>query len=207
MMYDFNMAKYFVFDTETGGLKTKTSLLSVYGILVDEYFMECDVNGSGRIDLKIKPDDGIYNIDIAALKVNSIDLVKHDNEAKPLSRVKTEFKDYICRCVWSGEKIIAVGHCVDFDISFAEQYLMPPKEWRMYFEKRHIDTASVALFLQQAGLIPKHLSCSLSSLVEHFRIDLKVESMHDAKVDALACLEVLKKMSALVNCHKSIPMV
>lgn len=197
------MTKYFVFDTETGGKTTKTSLLSVYGIITDERFNEYR---DGRIDFKIKPDNGIYNIDVEALKVNSIDLVKHDAQAKPLSQVRTEFRNLISRCAFTSEKIVPVGHCIDFDIKFAEKYLMPD-DWSCYFEKRNIDTASVALFLRNIGILPANLSCSLASLVDHFGIDLRAEVLHDAKVDALACLEVWKKMSNLCNGPKSIPLI
>ena len=72
-------------------------------------------------------------------------------------------------------------------------------DWDKFFSRRHIDTASIALFLRQAGRIPEEIECSLESLIKHFSIDVNPNSLHNAKVDADATLEVFRNLLKLVN--------
>ena len=81
--------KYFLFDTETGGVRKEMSLLTLYGHILDENLRILDT-----IDLKIKPDDGIYHLSAQGLGVNNINILEHDRVAKPVSEVKTRFKNY-----------------------------------------------------------------------------------------------------------------
>lgn len=189
--------KYLIFDVETGGKTEKTSsLLSFYGIIVAENFEIIDT-----LSLKMRPTNGIYHIDIEALKVNKINLLEHDHEAKPIEQAAEEFKNWICRHTLNGKKLVATAQNVWFDISFIQKYFFnnDPSAWEQYFEKRSIDTASLALWLKQLNLISSDVSCSLESLVWNFGIDIPKDNLHDPKVVSEAVLEIWKKMSALIK--------
>lgn len=192
------MTKYFLFDSETGGVpEKKTSLLTVYGMLLDQKFEISDT-----IDLKIKPDDGVYVIEPYAMTVNGIDLMKHDKEAIGAAEASHKFIDFITRNNIGTHKIIPVGHNVAFDIAFMKQ-LIGGTEWRRMFSKKAIDTASIAEFLCATGILPpsEEVDCSLAGLAARF--DFSYAGAHDAEFDAKLTLKVLKKLQALVQERKT----
>jgi len=181
--------KYFCFDTELGGLKKEYSLLTLYGQILDDNFNIID-----DIDLKIKPDDGIYHVSAEALKINKINLVDHDMVSIPLSEASEKFKNFICRHSMNlKEKIIPMGHNVSLDIKFAKNYLMNSSEWEKHFSYRKVDSHSVAMFLGMSGFLPKYDSYSLKTLAEHYNLD--TAGMHDAKKDVEITTNLLKLMS------------
>lgn len=189
---------YFVFDTETGGIKKETSLLSLYGIAVDSNYKKIK-----DIELYIKPNNGIYNVEIEALELNKINLIEHNKKAISADEASFMFKDWICSLSLSGTKIIPVGLKVKFDIKFAKQHLMP--EWRKYFSVRTLDIDNILIFLQQSNVLPFNIpgigerGKTLSSLANYFNIPIDAERSHTAKYDTELTLEILKKMDELVN--------
>jgi DNA polymerase III alpha subunit (gram-positive type) len=181
--------KYFCFDTELGGLKKEYSLLTLYGQILNE-----DLNILDEIDLKIKPDDGIYKVSAEALKINGINLVEHDKNSIPLSEASEKFKNFICRHSMNlNQKIIPMGHNISLDIKFAKNYLMNSTEWEKHFSYRKVDSHSVAMFLGISGFLPKYNSYSLKVLAEHFKLD--TNGMHDARKDVEITTKLLKLMS------------
>jgi DNA polymerase III alpha subunit (gram-positive type) len=183
--------KYFLFDTETGGIRKEMSLLTLYGHILDD-----NLNILDTIDLKIKPDDGVYHVNAQGLEINRINIVEHDRIAKPLSEVKTRFKNYICG--WSlNQKLTPVGHNVRFDVKFVKTHLL--EDWDRYFDRRHIDTASVGKFLALSGIVPKLKTYSLSEMAQALMIEVNEDSRHEAKFDADLTLNVLRNMTQLIK--------
>ncbi len=178
--------KYFLFDTETGGLKKDMSLLTLYGYILDE-----NLNVLDFIDLKIKPDDGIYNISAQALEINKIVLTEHDKVAITLTEAKNQFANFVWR--WAlNNKLTPVGHNVRFDVKFVKTHLL--EEWDRYFDRRHLDTASIGKFLSLSGKLSKLNQYSLTELATAFEISFDTEKRHDAQVDAELTLKLLKNM-------------
>lgn len=183
--------KYFLFDTETGGIRKEMSLLTLYGHILDD-----NLNILDTIDLKIKPDDGVYHVNAQGLEINRINIVEHDRIAKPLSEVKTRFKNYICG--WSlNQKLTPIGHNVRFDVKFVKTHLL--EDWDRYFDRRHIDTASVGKFLALSGIVPKLKTYSLSEMAQALMIEVNEDSRHEAKFDADLTLNVLRNMTQLIK--------
>lgn len=183
--------KYFLFDTETGGIRKEMSLLTLYGFILDENLKILDT-----IDLKIKPDDGVYHVNAQGLEINGINLTEHDRIAKPVSEVKTKFKNYICG--WSlHQKLTPIGHNVRFDVKFVKTHLL--EDWDRYFDRRHIDTASIGKFLALSGIVPKLKSYSLSDMASAMMIEVDESRRHEASYDADLTLQVLKSMKVLVK--------
>ena len=183
--------KYFLFDTETGGIRKEMSLLTLYGHILDD-----NLNILDTIDLKIKPDDGVYHVNAQGLEINRINIVEHDRIAKPLSEVKTRFQNYICG--WSlNQKLTPIGHNVRFDVKFVKTHLL--EDWDRYFDRRHIDTASVGKFLALSGIVPKLKTYSLSEMAQALMIEVNEDSRHEAKFDADLTLNVLRNMTQLIK--------
>lgn len=181
--------KYFCFDTELGGLKKEYSLLTLYGQILNE-----DLNVLDEIDLKLKPDDGIYKVSADALSINRINLLEHDRNSISTSEASAKFNNFICRhSMNSKEKIIPMGHNVSLDIKFIKSYLMSSAEWEKHFSYRKMDCHSVAMFLGFSGFLPKYDSYSLKTLAEHY--GLQTDGMHEARKDVQITTELFKLMS------------
>lgn len=183
--------KYFLFDTETGGIKKDMSLLTLYGFILDE-----NLNILDSIDLKIKPDGGIYNISAQALEINKINLVDHDKVAISLSEAREKFKNFIWRWALT-QKLTPIGHNIRFDVKFVKTHLL--EEWDRYFDRRHLDTASIGKFLSLSGKLPKLNEYSLSELALTLNLSIDNDKRHDAQVDAELTLNLLRNMINLIK--------
>lgn len=183
--------KYFCFDTEFGGLKKEFSLLTLYGEILDE-----ELNSIDSIDLKIKPENGMYIISPEALQINRINIVEHDKVAISLKEASEAFRSFISRHAIS-TKLIPLGHNVSIDVKFAKHHLMQPEEWNKYFSFRKLDTHSIGLFLSMSGFLPKFDSYSLKTMAEFF--GLSIDGLHDAKYDVKTTIEIVKKMKYLTK--------
>lgn len=183
--------KYFLFDTETGGFQKEMSLLTLSGFILDENLSILD-----HIHIKTKPDDGIYKVSARALMVNKIDLCAHEQHAMKLSEAQICFKNFIWK--WAlANKLTPVGHNVRFDVKFAKHHLL--NEWDRFFERHHIDTASIGKYLSLSGILPKLNGYSLSELAMATNVKVDLKKMHDAEVDAEITLQLLKKMTELTK--------
>lgn len=180
--------KYFLFDTETGGRTKECCLLTLYGQILNEHFDVLD-----DIDLKIKPNDGIYKFTAEALEINKIAIASHDTEAMKESEASSTFKNFIGRHTTVG-RITPIGHNVRFDVKFTKAHIF--SEWDKYFDYRQIDTAGLAKFLQQANLLPKTLDCSLDSLIRYYDIKTDPALRHTARGDVESTYLIYMKMLA-----------
>lgn len=181
------MRRYFLFDTETGGLDpSSVSLLSLYGMILDHNLETID-----RIDLKIRPDNGRYHVDVAALKVNKIDLLQHHETAISEREAGVKLKEFLFRNSGTS-KLIPCGHNIGrLDIPMGER-LIGADEWNRLLVYRTLDTGVLGQFFMLSGTLPETNNGSLVSLCTHYGID--TTGAHNAQVDVEMTRKLLKAM-------------
>lgn len=191
------MGKYFVFDCETGGTSSDMSLLSLFGMVLNE-----KLEPTSTIDLAIKPTNGKYIIHADAMRINKINLIEHDSIAITEKEAAAQFYNFAFSNGVS-EKMIPIGHNVSMDIDFVKTHLLKDREhaegncWHKFFSYRKIDTATIAQFLMLSGKLPKDLGDSLESLAKFF--DLPYDKAHNAEFDTRLTLEILKRQITLIG--------
>jgi len=177
--------RYFLFDCETGGLKKNShSLLTLYGVVLDS-----NLDALASIDLKIKPTGGIYHVDIEAMKVNKIDLLKHDTVATPTRDASVQLRDFLFRHTTGGCKLTPAGHNINLDVRFTTKFC---PEFRSLCDRRWLDTAAIGQYLQLTGKVPATNNGSLAQLCKHYGIDSSKN--HDAQADVEMTHLLLKAM-------------
>ena len=196
-------SQYFIFDTETGGLREQNpSLLTLDGILTD-----CDLEPLETISLKIKPRNGLYRVNAKAMEINGINLAEHDKLAQcPEDAAGKLVGFFQCNGPYESgepgcEKIVPVGQYLEFDMHFlktlfpvrklSESFTTEHYDWNDFLTRRGLDTAAVAQFLVMQGKLPP-LDCSLKSLAGHFGFDYT--GAHNSMFDAELTRKVLKKL-------------
>ena len=176
-------------DSETGGLdSSKHSILTLYMAAYDD-----NLNHIGDLDLKIKPENGKYNVTEEALKINGIELISHDKLAMTESDATIQIEQFLMLSSRDGaDKLVVIGHNATFDVNFITAQLVPVKTWEKYVHRNLLDTMTIAFFLKCLRIVPMNVPNSLSSLSEFFCI--KTANLHDAKSDSLVTISLLKKM-------------
>ncbi len=190
--------RFIVLDTETGGLDPKTSsLLSVAMLLADDKFNTHDIRHAKCRPNTVAGQQGAYQVEASAMKVNGINIVRHDQEAVCYSDISISILETLkrWRATAEGEspgdrRLMVVGHNVNFDLGFIWHHLIPKPIWEQYCSYRTLDTSSIIRYLQLTGKLPSGLSGSLKSICTHLGID--VSGHHDAKMDARMTLSVLR---------------
>lgn len=188
------MSNYFLFDTETGGIKKETSLLTIFGYILNE-----DLNVLSEVSYAIKAENGLYIVEADGLTANHIDIVEHDKIATSIAEVKLRFKNDICKWNFAAgkQKITPIGHNVRFDVKFVKNHIMP--DWDNYFDRRQIDTAGIAKFLFLTGLLPTMISYQLSDIARSLEINFKEETLHTSKGDVDLTLAIIRKYKQIVR--------
>jgi len=184
-----NMNKYIALDCETSGISTrdfKPALLTVYIAVLDENFNTVD-----ELELKTKPDDGIYHVTPKSLDVNKINLVEHDKVAITYKEAGTKLFDFIKKN-YNGERLIPVGHGIAFDCRFLQDTIISAGSWERFISYRTLDTGVIGRFLCVCGVIPENTG-GLESLMLALEIPI-VNVFHDAKTDTLYTVQVLKEL-------------
>lgn len=186
--------KFIALDCETTGLDPYNSnLLVAYFAILDENMTVID-----ELELRLKPEDKIYQVTAEALAVNGIDLVEHDKIATTKVNAGKDFREFIIRNSKYGiEKLIPVGHNVTFDLEYIGVHLLNKKEFQQFISYRILDTGVITQFFKHCGKIPFEVGGSLTSLVKHFGLTFTTKA-HDAKSDTLATIEVYKKLKELL---------
>lgn len=183
--------KYLALDTETGGFEG-TSLLTAYFSVQDEDFNEID-----SLLLEMKPEDGKYIVTAEALRINGIDLKLHDQRAITYKEAGTKLFNFLMgNSIMGADKLIPVGHNVQFDIQKIIEFLISKGSWQKHVSYRTMDTGVIARACIQAGLIPPSVSGSLGSIAEHFGID--TTQAHTADHDVFMTMSVLERMLELM---------
>lgn len=185
---------FLLMDLETGGLEHENTILTGYFAFLDQ-----NLNIIDELDLKLKPDTGKqYNVTEEALKVNGIVIEEHDKTAIPESKGAEKLLKFLEKNTNDGkQKIMILGHNVQFDIEFIKARLIPQKVLTKFLDNKYgrytyMDTMAFGTLLQMTGRLPERLPRSLESFSEFFCI--RTSNLHDAKVDCQTTVKVLKKM-------------
>ena len=164
--------RYFLgFDTETGGIGDDKSLLTAYfGFyeLVNGKFNKLD-----ELDLKIKPDDNVYHLTAESLEINKINIIEH-NKVAIFEKIAGQqlYKKLQEWHVVSKEKLIPVGHNINFDIRKVTTTLISIGSWEGFVSYRVMDTCTIAQFYRICGKLPDNLSCSLGHLSGYYKVQV-----------------------------------
>jgi DNA polymerase III epsilon subunit-like protein len=181
------MKKYISIDTETGGIGIDKSLLTIGLACYDE-----NLNEVAYSHLKIRPDNGIYQITAKALEINKIDLIAHQKEALTEKEGRTAL--YTILSDWSQNgliKLIPIGKQIDGDLAQIWDKLISRNSWETFVSYRKIEVSSVMIALQDAGLLPTFKG-SLTDCITYYGI--KDSGLHDALEDARMTAQVYKCM-------------
>jgi DNA polymerase III epsilon subunit-like protein len=186
---------YLFLDTETGGLETHNSLLTVAAIVADREFRPLR-GGTAEDTLYLEIRHPTYIVTPEAITINKIDLVHHSARGLKLPEAQQKFAEFLQRAhQLCGQKLIPGGHNLTFDIGFIWEQLMYEQEWKKYVTHPALDTAIVAQFFNAAGVLS--CRCNLTAVCEALGIPL--ENAHNAMVDTKASLEVARTLSLLAR--------
>jgi len=183
----------FVFiDTETGGLTTDYSLLTVAAAVTDKEF-----NVLNTLCFGLRPATH-YVTHPEAMHVNNIDLSEHARTALYTDTARAQFRAFLTAGAAAAprRRLIPAGHNVAFDLNFVWAQLMPESDWKQTCGYPVYDTAIIARFLASAGLIPA-TAFSLMAMRNLFKIE--TGSAHNAENDVLATIEVAKHFNAILK--------
>ena len=177
--------RYFLgVDCETGGLTESATLLTAYfGFyeLVNGKFVFLD-----DLDLKIKPNDGSYRITAESLENNKVAIfekIAGQQLYKKLEKWQLIAKD----------KLIPVGHNVNFDIRKITSTLVSMGSWENFVSYRLMDTCTIAQFYRICGKLPDNLRCSLGHLAGYYKVQVTGKH-HEAKCDVEMTMGVLENL-------------
>ena len=190
-------AKFFAFDTETGGLNpTQHSLLTFHGIFLDENLEMID-----EIGFLLRNDgegEGTYSISAGALKTNKIDLVEHAKRAIPYSvagkLLKQKFEQICGPSGKYGTRLFGMGQNIAFDYGFIR--LLGRENYDPWLNNGNVDLYTLSIALQSIGVLPVSLRLKLEPLCQHFGIDA---TFHNAKEDIHATVKVIKILLGLLK--------
>jgi DNA polymerase III epsilon subunit-like protein len=189
-----NDTKYIAFDFETGGIDpTKSPALTGYFAALDN-----NLNILGELELQIRPESPFDFIEEGAMKVNGIDLEKHNADPKTISRAEAGAKLNSFLKEFRGKskaKPRPLGHNVAFDVGFTRQ-LLTQAEWESSVHYGIVCTSVMTNVLKDIGILPETLG-NLGSLVKHFGIQER--KAHTAKDDVLMMIDVYAKMIQMLK--------
>jgi len=183
------MTQPFLFlDTETGGLDARVHSLLSLGLVVGD---GSRIANTLEILVKHEP----YVVSGGGMKVNRIDLARHDAQALAPAQALAVLDIFLDqhfphRC----QPVILAGHNVGFDLAFLKAFLegqghaLEPR-----FSHRVVDTHSLAAGLRDAGRLPL-ANLSSTALFDHFGIQVPEDRRHTALGDALATFELYWKL-------------
>lgn len=182
---------FLAFDTETTGLLDSCNVLTAYFIILDD-----KLNEIANLDLKIKYNH--YNVNIKALEINKIDLIKHDKEAISQKDARNKL-DYFLSVYKTKDNYIPLGHNISFDLKMLKNNdILTDSAIETYLSPVSIDTLTIAKFMKTNKKIPKKQSLSLSKISEYFNINLGNDSLyHTAEYDIKMTIELFKILQTL----------
>lgn len=185
------MNKYIAFDCETGGIQENSTLLTSYFAILDESF-----NIKDELELKTKPDDEIYQISSTSMKINKINLNKHDECSIKYKIAKPILYNFLKK---NSEKLlIPIGHNIKSDINKITKTLISENSWFGFVSYEHIDTSVILRLLKDLKLINENINCGLESIAKGLNIEFNY-NLHEAKNDTILTIEVYKKMLTIIH--------
>lgn len=179
--------RYLIFDTETSGLDpNKYELLTSHFIVAD-----AELNTIDSLSLKTKPDNRLIKSDPKAMQINKINLKKHEEEAITYKEASLELFRFLTKNLVPNTKFIAIGHNINFDLSFINSHLIKKEQWNSLVDYNVLDTKILASFFGITGMIPKSDTKSLSKLAAHLDVGFSGDP-HTAKADAIVTMNIYK---------------
>lgn len=193
------------FDTETGGIgkdaARQWSLIQLGAIIWDK-----DNPGGGpNFECVINEElaGGLLSLDPEAMKVNGFTVERIREEGISPIEATLRFLRWAWthdpKSLWGEEKINLGGHNISYDTDFLFRLFSFAGLGLLYdqvFNYRYTDTASIARFLIQSGVVPLQDPKS-SSLFEHF--GCTPSKPHDARSDAIATAVLYERMMTLIR--------
>lgn len=181
--------KHLVIDTETGGLDPKrNALLSIGAVLYDE-----NETVLHKFDELIAFDPASGKI----LEMRALAINKMTPSMGVSQKEGTELFLKFLQKIAKYNDVILIGHNLQFDTDFIENFLnqFGIYDWMGFTNIRHnrIDTAQVAGFLKQCGILDSAQRVSLEALHEAL-IENPIARHHSAMGDCEATWEVFKEM-------------
>lgn len=188
---------YIALDFEHGGFGGEVSPLTLYMQTLSDLMAGTVM---GELDLKIKPNDGIYRVTAEALRVNKINLVEHDHNATSCSDAGQQIFKFLKEHSQDGaDKLVPIGQNIAGDLEFMDKTLVQRKHFEKFISYRVMDTGSYAQLLREAGLIPHDIKGALGELVDYFGIEMDKTLLHTARHDTIASLKVLRAQIRLIT--------
>ena len=185
------MTNYLHLDCEMGGRELKFSLLTACFIVIDETNKVIDT-----LNLKVKPDDGVYILSGQGMSVNKINIQEHDKIAITYKQAKPLLYDFLKKYS-AGSHLVPVGHGVKGDIQHIIDKLISEGSWEQFCTYHYIDTSVVLQFLRACGKMPMDTDGSVKALAEYFGLwgnPCDDDTFHDAKFDAEMTMKIFQKM-------------
>lgn len=192
------MDKYLAHDAETGGLSAKihSHLTHYFGVFTYEngrFVLQRD------LDLRIKPNVGEkYCVTEEAMRINKIDLVKHDQVA--ITRDEAAMKLYYFLKEESNDganRLIRMGHNEPFDKEFIVSNLLNENIWREFTDYHTLDSIPIAKSLKMKGKIAREAKLNLKELAKYLGVPFNEVDLHTAKGDTHLFVRVLEVLLTL----------
>ncbi len=178
-----------VIDTETSGLSPNIhKMLTIGMLLVDVSKDNLDLIEERHLLLK----HNRYNLSKSAMRINNIDIVKHDQNALPIPDVINKIHNFLDE--FNLKNTITVGHNFHFD----QRFIRSTFEGLGHdypFSILKEDTRYIWEGLKKKGIIDPCKNAKLGTLAEHFDIDYS--KAHDALADCKITAQVYHKMLGL----------
>jgi DNA polymerase III alpha subunit (gram-positive type) len=173
-------------DTETGGLdKKKHSLLTLHMRVLDINLEVVD-----QISVALKHE--VYRVTAGALRVNNIDLVKHDQTAIPVDHAATMISGFL-EAHSRDEKLLFMAHNAPFDKGFIDETfgeeLMKP-----FIDYHSLDTVVLGVVEKILGTMSPKQSLSLVRIADALKLE-KGEA-HTASGDVTTMVNYAKDFKA-----------
>lgn len=182
--------KRLVIDTETTGLSPnfhKTLTVGLLLIEVEHDFL--DILDSNHIFIKQEN----ARIDPLALKINKIDIEKHNETAISQEKACKKINGFIDKN--NLHKTVLLGHNHSFDRGFLRELFNQGKSIPKLHEE-YIDTMHLWNNLKRQGTIPYSLNSKLGTLADYFKIDYT--KSHDALADCHITAKVYHNLLKII---------
>ena len=192
------MTKYIGIDTELGGLAPECSLLTAAFVVTDKHLNFID-------SLEIKLKHKVYSLTAEGMKVNKIDIFKHDEEAEEFKECQDKIRRFLYKYgkvapnVLSGENVnvdylipIGLGVASDIDRLKEAGFSLPCLSGQVR------DLGVIAGYLRDSGLVEEDFPGTLEGMYRRLFDGFceqwsNIIKFHTALGDAVASIMVYKE--------------
>lgn len=177
-------------DVETGGLTPDCSLLSLG--------LACWVDGTIRDQQEWLIKYPIYHVTAEGLEVNRINLVDHHRKALTSQQAATAIREWTDNTFHPMSRITLGGHNLALDVAHLDRLLNLhyPSYYSKRFSYRTIDTSTLLIFLNHAGLTPPLQG--LERALKFFGVEVK-GPRHTALWDTVATADLYTAIREFVR--------